>query len=38
MHHAPNLETMNCENWYQEMDLGIAQTAKLTVDYGEVQF
>ena len=30
MHHAPNLEMVNSQNWNQTMDLGIVQTAKLT--------
>ena len=33
MHHAPDLEMMNSQNWNQTMDLGIVQTAKLTVVY-----
>ena len=38
MHHAPNLEMMNCRNWNQTMDLGIVQTAKLTVVYAVVLY
>ena len=29
MHHAPNLEMVNSQNWNRTMDLGIMQTAKL---------
>ena len=36
MHHAPNLEMINSQNWNQTMDLGIVQTAKLTVVYAVV--
>ena len=38
MHHAPNLEMMNSQNWNQTMDLGIEQTAKLTVVYAVVLY
>ena len=34
--HAPNLEMMKSQNWNQTMDLGIVQTAKLTVVYDEL--
>ena len=38
MHHAPNLGMMNFQNWNQTMDLGIVQTAKLTVIYEMVLY
>ena len=33
-----NLEIMNSQNWNQTMDLGIVQTAKLTVVYAVVLY
>ena len=36
MHHAPNVKMMN--SWNQTMDLGIVQTAKLTVVYAVVLY